>query len=285
MAPPRYRMLETMRAYGREHLQHQEIADRTRSTHARYMAATIGPLTLRSFGPDELQVWQRLSDYLPDSLVALDWSIDNEEWENAMRVIPTLGALTERAENEMVARLHEAARAGGAPIHLLDELETHDIDFALLETRGHATERGWRRIRAGLPIPSERLLYPTYADFNDGGLSASDVDEFIDSLERWRAAAPAGRFFAGWWAVRALAHNDLLEAVDEPLRELAELTPELHSHGATRLLHDLYGTVAQASRLGRSRGLVQQSRGGWRRKSRVPGSISQRRGACSPGGV
>jgi predicted ATPase/class 3 adenylate cyclase len=241
----RYRMLETMRAYGREHLQHQEIADRTRSTHAHYMAATIGPLTSRSLGPDELQVWQRLSDYLPDSLVALDWSIDNEEWENAMRVIPTLGALTERAENEMVTRLHGAARAGGAPIHLLDELESRDVDFAILETRGHATERGWRRIRAGLPIPSDRLLFPTYVDFNDGGLSTSDVDEFIGSLERWSGAAPVSRFVAGWWAVRALAHSGHLEALDEPIRRLAELTPGLHSDRATRLLHDLYGTVAR----------------------------------------
>jgi predicted ATPase/class 3 adenylate cyclase len=241
----RYRMLETMRAYGREHLQHQDIADRTRSTHAHYMAATVGPLTLRTLGPDERQVGKRLRDYLADSLVALDWSIDHEEWEIAMRVIPLFGDLTERVANEMTARLHRAARAGGAPIHLLDELESRDPDSVVLMNQESAAELGWRRIRAGLPIPSDRLLFPAHLDFNNGGLSASDVEEFIGSLEQWRSAAPANRFLAEWAAIRALAHGGHLEALEEPLRRLAALTPELHSDFATRSLDDLYGTVAR----------------------------------------
>ena len=49
----RYRMLETMRAYGREHLQHQGLSDTTRERHAHYMATTIAALTLRTLGPDE----------------------------------------------------------------------------------------------------------------------------------------------------------------------------------------------------------------------------------------
>lgn len=240
-----YRMLETMRAYGREHLQHQEIADRTRSSHAHYMAATIGLLTLRTLGPDELQVSQRLSDYLPDSLVALDWSIDNGEWENAMRVIPNFGTLTERAQNEMFIRLHREARAGGAPTHLLDEMESRDLEFRAAQNDVSLAERGWRRIRAGLPIPSDRAHLPAHFDFNDGGLSASDVDEFIGSLERWRVAAPVNRFFAEWAAIRALANCGHLETVEEPLSRLATLTAELDSDRATRLLHDLYGTVAR----------------------------------------
>ena len=47
----RYRMLETMRAYGREHLQHQGLSDTTRERHAHYMATTIASLTLRALAP------------------------------------------------------------------------------------------------------------------------------------------------------------------------------------------------------------------------------------------
>ena len=163
----RYRMLETMRAYGREHLQHQGAGDRTRAAHAHYIGATIGPLTLRGIGPDEQQVWQLLSDYLPDSLVALDWCIDHEEWEHAMRVIPMRGRLTERESVGMFTRLHRAAREGGAPLHLLDELGSLDREFAVLQTREHANETGWRRIRAVVPVPSDRTVSPPYLQLMD----------------------------------------------------------------------------------------------------------------------
>jgi len=167
---------------------------------------------LRGIGPDEQQVWQLLSDYLPDSLVALDWCIEHEEWEPAMRVIPAWGKLTERESYEMFNRLHRAAREG---------------------------------IRAGLPIPSDRTVSPPYLQLVDGGLSISDVDEFIDSLERWQAASPANRFAAQWTATRALANGGHLEALEEPLQRLAALTPELDSVWATRSMHELNGTVAR----------------------------------------
>ncbi len=99
----RYRMLETMRAYGREHLQHQGASDTTRANHASHIATSISALALRTLGPDEQQVLQRLNEYLPDGLVALDWCIDHQEWERGLRCIPSLSVTIER-ESERHAR-------------------------------------------------------------------------------------------------------------------------------------------------------------------------------------
>ena len=179
----RYRMLETMRAYGREHLQQQGASDTTRARHAHYMAATIAALGLRIFGPDEQQVIRRLNEYLPDALVALDWCIDHQEWENGLRVTTAGEELSERESDEMVVRLHDAAREGGASADLLDEMAVRDERARLSETTQQAMERGWRMIRAHRPLPSDRSSISPYLDFNDGGLAAADVDEFLTSLD------------------------------------------------------------------------------------------------------
>lgn len=244
----RYRMLETMRAYGREHLQHQGTSDTIRARHANYMAATISELGLQHLGPDEQQVLQRLSECLPDALVALDWSIDHHEWEDGLRVIPALGTTFEREVIAMLARLHDAARAGGAPVDLLDELECHDIPLRLDETTQQATERGWRRIRARQPIPSDRFALPPHGEFSDGGIAATDVDEFLDSVDHWLAAPSVTRFVAEWCAMRALIHNDHLERADERWSRITTLATELQSARATRLVDELHGTMARARR-------------------------------------
>ena len=108
----RYRMLETIRAYGRDHLQHRALSDTVRQRHAEYTARTISELALRTLGPDERQVLRRLAEYPPDARVALDWFIDQQDWENGMRV--TMGGqhFSHSDSFELTARLHDAARAG-----------------------------------------------------------------------------------------------------------------------------------------------------------------------------
>lgn len=247
MAPDgttRYRMLETMRAYAREHLQHQGTADTTRARHARYLAATIGPLTLRTVGPDEEQAMQRLDEYVADSLVALDWFIDHQEWENGLRVIPIGHFVTER-DSAMITRLHDAARLGGAPAALIDELANCDNRVLLGETFEQTTERGWRLIRARLPIPSDRLVQSPFRDFTNGGVAEADVDEYLASVDRWLAAPSATRALAEWCFVRSLANSGHLNLVDEPLSRFAALVAELHSAGMSRMVDDLRGTVAR----------------------------------------
>jgi predicted ATPase len=240
----RYRMLETMRAYGREHLQHQGRSDAIRERHARYVSTTIAALTLRTLGPDEVQVARRIAEYLPDALAALDWFIDHQDWEGALRV--TFGGqyVSQRELGEMGARLHDAARLGGAPGDLLDELDRNDSRGRLTESVEQAVERGWRTIRAKPPIPSDRLSVPPHLDFNDGGLLADDVDEFVASLEHWRSAPTVTRFFTEWMAIRALANNGHLEQAEQLLPGFSTFVIGLDSRQASRLLADLRGTLA-----------------------------------------
>ena len=230
----RYRMLETMRAYGREHLQHQGLSDTTRERHARYMATTIAALTLRTLGPDEAQVSRRIAEYLPDALVAMDWFIDHQDWENGLRVTVGGQYVSERESGEMAARLHDAAKLGGATGHLLDELDQNDVRGKVHEPLHQSNERGWRTIRAKVPIPSDRFAFPPHIDFNNGGLTAADVDEFVASLDHWDSAPTLTRFYAQWTAIRALANNGHREHAEQQLSRFTPFVTDLDSRQASR---------------------------------------------------
>ena len=82
----------------------------------------------------------------------------------------------------------------------------------------------------------------------DGGLAAADVDEFLMGLDEWRAAPTANRLRAEGVAIRALAHNGYLEAIDEPLERFTTLVQGLDSDRARRWLAEIHGTVARARR-------------------------------------
>ena len=171
-----------MRAYGREHLQHHETAEVTRARHARYMATTIGALGLRLFGPDEEHAERRLDEYLADSLSRAGLVYRTRRMENALNAIPLSDGIAREA-NAMITRLHDAARLGGAPEHLIDEVACSDLVHRQDESVERMVERGWRIIRAGRPISAHRLVMSPQVLFGDGGLAVVDVDEFIDSLE------------------------------------------------------------------------------------------------------
>ena len=240
----RYRLLETMRAYGREHLQQQGLSDTTRERHAHHMATTIAALTLRTLGPDETQVGRRVAEYLPDALVALDWFIDHRDWENGLRV--TIGGqyVSQRESGEMAARLHDAAKLGGASGDLLDELERHDARGRVTDTARQSCERGWRTIRAKPPIPSDRFAFPPHGDFNDGGLLAADVDEFVSSLDHWLFAPTVTRFYAEWFVIRTLAHNGHFAHAEQQLNSFTPFVTDLDSRQASRLVAELHGAIA-----------------------------------------
>jgi len=244
----RYRMLETMRAYGREHLQHQGASDTTRARHAAHIATTISALALRTLGPDEQQVLQRLDEYLPDGLVALDWCIDHQEWENGLRCIPSLSVTIERELNAMLVRLHDAARVGGIAADLLDELEARDPRLTLAESLEQAMDRGWRTIRERRPIPSDRFALPPHFAFMDGGLAAADVEEYLDSLDHWVTAPPVVRFVAEWAAIRTLIHNGHVELAEQRLSHITTLATELQSARAARFVDELHGAIARTRR-------------------------------------
>lgn len=240
----RYRMLETMRAYGREHLQHQGCSDIIRERHAQYMAATIAAVTLQTIGPDESDALRRRSEYTPDALVALDWFIDHDDWENALRVTVEGQYGSERKSVEMIARLHDAAKAAGAPSVILDELERSDLRVRHSEPSANSWARGWRTIRSRRPAPADRFAIPPHADFNDAGVATEDVEEFVASLAYWATAPNLTRFDANWWAVRSLAHSGHLDHAERVLVEFSPFVAGLGSRRASRLLAELHGVLA-----------------------------------------
>ena len=240
----RYRMLETMRAYGREHLQHQRLSDTVRERHAAYMARTIAALTLCTLGPDETQVSRRLTEYLPDALVALDWFIDHQDWESGLRV--TIGGqhVSERESGELATRLHDAARVGGAAPELLDELDRNDIRGRATESVSESNERGWRTIRGRRPVPSDRFSFPPHNDFNNGGLAAADVEEFVASVDHWISAPALTRFYAEWLAIRALVYNGHVDHAEQLLSRFTSFVADLNSRHAAQQLAELHGVMA-----------------------------------------
>ena len=242
----RFRMLETMRAYGREHLQHHGLSDTVRERHALYFASTIAALTLRKYGPDEIRIGRRCAEYLPDAGVAMDWFIDHQDWENGLRLL--MGGevhIASREVDEMAKRLHDAAKLAGASNHLLDEVASFDPRVTLAEPIEQQNERGWRAIRAGLPIPSDRFTSSPYTSFSEGGLTATDVDEFVASFDQWTAAPPVTRFEAEWALIRSLAANRHFDVAERQLDAFTPFATSLDSRHASRMLAELHGSVAR----------------------------------------
>jgi predicted ATPase len=241
----RFRMLETMRAYGREHLQNSGISDQVRALHSRHFATTISELALRAIGPDEKAVSQRLKGHVHDARVALDWCIDHHEWEQALRVVLTDWYMAERETNEMIARLHAAALAtAGSNQDLLDELSRATAARAD-ETVAAIVERGLRGLRNGRPLPTDRLSFAPQLDFVDGGFSLAEAEELVASLERINDAPPIVRYFAGWSAIRGLAHAGHVQLVDDLLRSFGPFVQELRSQRAAEEFDELLATMAR----------------------------------------
>jgi predicted ATPase len=241
----RYRMLETIRAYGRQHLHQEGTADQVRARHARHVGASMGALALRWYRPDEDEVDRRLDEFVADARVALDWCIDQREWELGLVIASNLSRSSERAMFELLVRLHDAARAGGAPVTVLDELSVCDPRTLMAESVQQLAERGWSIIRTGQTVPSDRFSFPPQLLFNNGGVAAADVDEFVESLQPWLVAPTSSRVFAHCSVVRALAQSGHLDAAERLLDDLAEFTAGLDSVAAARLVAGLRGTVAR----------------------------------------
>ena len=238
----RYRMLETMRAYAREHLQAQGISDTIRGLHAHYVAREIWSLQERSLGPDGLRALDRLDEVLPDGLIALDWCIDNREWELGLTVMWAGGESSSRERDEMQSRLHDAARADNAPPHILDELSVLDYREALsVSIRDHST-RAWATLRAKLPIPSNRFVL---APHDVTSVVADEVEEFVATLDHWKSAPALTRFWAEFGAIRTLSLCSGAElVVDQLLQHFEDFVRTLHSDRASRHVAALKGFIA-----------------------------------------
>jgi hypothetical protein len=66
----------------------------------------------------------------------------------------------------------------------------------------------------------------------------------VASLDHWSSAPVVTRFYAEWFAVRALAHAGHLDHAEQQLKRITPFVTDLGSRHASRLLADLHGVVA-----------------------------------------
>jgi predicted ATPase/DNA-binding SARP family transcriptional activator len=112
---PRYRLLETIRAYGAERLAEAGEADRIRAAHAAYFLAmaTEAERYLRS--GDQLYWLGRLSADNDNLVAALRWAIDNRQADLAIQLAQVIGSfwLLRGSRTESATWLGEALAVPG----------------------------------------------------------------------------------------------------------------------------------------------------------------------------
>ena len=89
-AEPRYRMLETMRAYGAERLADAGETERIRAAHLAYHLALVERAEPKLRGPEQADWITRLTIDYENITAAIRWAIDSELADQAIRIIAGL---------------------------------------------------------------------------------------------------------------------------------------------------------------------------------------------------
>ena len=85
-----YRLLETMRQYGRERLLADAEPDTVHDRHARYLVDLTERAGVGLLGPDEAHWVERLSRAYDDVRVAVRWAIERQDTDLALRLVVNL---------------------------------------------------------------------------------------------------------------------------------------------------------------------------------------------------
>jgi predicted ATPase len=256
----RFRLLETMRAYGRERLADDGAADVARRRHVEYVSGVAASLSLHALGTVEVAVHQRIRELAADLILALDWCIEQGEWA----FVPKLcnGGLTLAAPGIGIGLIHRLAphlppiteRVDGLPPILHVGL----VSFALLRgapapDRQTITDRFTELVRQGETIPFDALyLVPLEEQGRD---TPADLDEmaarFLDGL---RGAPLPLRWYATYIATLTMINRDS-EWLQSTFDEFEQFTNELGGRIATSryraqlaLLHERRGELEHAER-------------------------------------
>jgi predicted ATPase/class 3 adenylate cyclase len=261
----RYQMLETLRHYAREQLDHRGETDGFRRRHAEHyadLAEHIGP-AVRS--PDELLWRDRLAEELDNIRMAVTWALDAEDdadCELALRIIaalayqdqfdPTLGIggwarrAVDRVESTTPGRRHAVLAAAG---YAATRSGLPDEGRALAESA----------LRDGIPpdspapgIATNTLAYidghggrPAAAMDRMAGFVESPMVDLLDPAEVVTFLATAG----GWAAAADDAERgrQLCERAIEVARESrvpSSLASALYSYGYAMERIDPEGAIA-----------------------------------------
>jgi predicted ATPase/class 3 adenylate cyclase len=233
-----FRMLETMRVYGREHLRDMGQSDAVRERHAHHLADEVDRLTAALLGLDEQILLQRLDGLIADAVLAVDWFVENDELDQAMRFPSAMVIIRQREANAMIELIRQAARSGIGSDELRAELDLTTPSIRSSLTDSEVIER----LRLLSPRP-DRDTAAGLADRTE--LSDDLAAEALLWVERFRSARPLSRyislFFCSRQFINAGRMDDGLGLLDE-FAAFAESTP---SEIARTGLLDLEAKIAR----------------------------------------
>jgi hypothetical protein len=209
----RYHLLETMRAYGREHLEADGTADDTRRRHAVHTAGKISSLSLATIGPAESAARQDIKLLVPDSLAACIYFIDQYDWGGALNAVVFGMSDCEREEEELTRMISAAVAAAGAEREPPDGELRFLLDTELLSV-DELSRRAWEMINSGWRPPSHRFAYLPQAYIEGGLESGTRAEELIASLQLLQDTPVATRCHTEYAVMRNLAVAQPQLAID-----------------------------------------------------------------------
>jgi predicted ATPase/class 3 adenylate cyclase len=245
----RYRLLETMRAYGREHLDQRGETETVRARHARAVATQMTTLALSTLGPREEAAREEITALVPDCRTALEWLIEHREWEAAVRVATFGVSDSPREEQELIDLLVHGIDVSGEQSSILAELRSTEQLLKLSDSEWN--QLTFDQIRGGWTAPDDRFSYPPQyliESFTLLDRPAADPlhDELIHSLGTLDHAPLPVRALTEWWVGHVLALAGATTLARDRLATIEDLAERLHSATVRRYASEIRGQIAKA---------------------------------------
>jgi predicted ATPase/class 3 adenylate cyclase len=196
----RYRMLETMRQYGRDRLDDTGNPDRWRRRHAEHYAELAEEIGQGLLGPQELAWRARILDELDNVRSAVAWALDAfdaDERQLGIRIIAGLSSEANSGRSTSVAAWAERAlnmvdtasrenRAAVLVAAAWNALLTGQFDLACTRARAVIDEgvRGWTQAQGYVLLAYARTIQGRYDD------TRSALAEGLAALDREPPDAP-----------------------------------------------------------------------------------------------
>jgi predicted ATPase/DNA-binding SARP family transcriptional activator len=242
----RYRMLETVRALGREHLRDEGLAETVAATHAEWVCGMLAEQCARAGGPEELDALESLSAERGNIRAALRWAVDADDRELAGRLAgPLAGLVLYRPDGETLSWLRRLASIEGL------EGTDHDVVVCAAAARAAYLQGDLSACRSLV----DRANASAGGDAGDVArhslavwhLYRGDHDEAADVW--WRTAgrdgaAPTDRMNALGGIALARAYAGDVEAATEAAGRLSELAAAIEQPTSNSWQHYVWGEIA-----------------------------------------
>ena len=172
----RYRLLETMRAYGREHLSHAGRSDDVRSRHANHVKAVMVVLAPQTAGPGERRAELIADRLVSDRYTAFAWFVEQHDWDGAHCVAVPLTAHDVRPEYEMLTALRDAIVASDdEPPSWFPWIDLFSDGFT--RPRAELMRRAWEAFDRKPTWPADRWYMPGHLYLVGPNLCQRTTDE------------------------------------------------------------------------------------------------------------